>query len=166
MFLHIFTVCFCPSGQYFFIVWVDTVRYYCTCSGNPPESSSRMLSLKVCVISQLLISITLQLDYGPMQLVVKIAQKILENGLFREKRNNIYLLQFFSHFFSSQEASAKYEYLLRCSLDQLSCDPKRWHTMPVCNSALTAGNQQSLETGKHSKALPVHSILEIYQKNL
>ena len=95
MFLHIFTVCFCPSGQYFFIVWVDTGMPSLHLQWYLPESSSIMLSLEVCVISQLLISITSLLDYGPMQLVVNISQKTLKNGLFREKLNNIYLLQFF-----------------------------------------------------------------------
>ena len=61
---------------------------------------------------------------------------------------------------SSWEALPKFLYLVRCSLDKLSCDSHRWLTLPVCHSALTAGNWQSWGTGEHSRALPVYSIHE------
>ena len=40
----------------------------------------------------------------------------------------------------SWDALAKFEYLVHCILDQLSCDYHRGPTLPVCPSALTAGN--------------------------
>ena len=68
------------------------------------------------------------------------------------------VLHFLLLFESSLEASAKFEYYLRCPLDQLSCDPHRWRSLPVCNSALTASNRYSWGTGEHSGALPVYRI--------
>ena len=45
---------------------------------------------------------------------------------------------------------------MRCSLDQLSSDSHKRRTLPVCHSALTAGNWPSWGSGEHSQALPVY----------
>ena len=52
---------------------------------------------------------------------------------------------------------------MRCSLEQLSCQPQRWRTLPVRHPALTPGNRQIWGAGKHSWALPVDSIHETCQ---
>ena len=49
-------------------------------------------------------------------------------------------------------------------MEQLSCEPRRWRTLPVCHPAFTPGNQKSWGAGKHSLAMPVDRVHENFQK--